>query len=136
METYGLVIDTHGEFSISGDPLIPNSPTSFQMLRSTHCSMIWNNESSYKIYFVKYPILSKDYLTYALNSLNNNTWQQNVITSFKISYNDNIIDHNNKIITATSNDNIWKLTFNIIKNKTIGTTITLPYIIKDTVYSN
>lgn len=133
METYGFIIDKNGEITISGDPFIKSSDTSYQILRSTFFSLLWNKDSNYTLYFVKYPVPHKQYLIYAHTCRQNNTWQQYIVTQFNISYNTNIIDVNKKMLSAMSTDKIWRVSMIILK-KTINSneeyTLTLPSVYK------
>ena len=97
METYGFIIEKNGEISISGDPFIESSPTSYQIIRSTYFSLIWNKDSKYTLYFVKYPIARRDYLTFALNCSKTKTWHNYIVTQFNFSYDANPFDIKNKI---------------------------------------
>lgn len=147
METYGFIIQTNGEISISGDPFIESSPTSYQIIRSTHFSLLWNKDSKYTIYFVKYPISARDYLSFALNCSKNSTWTNYIVTQFNLSYDVNPFDIKNKILSVMSTDNQWKVTMNVFKfnlrqeenNQIImkdSYTLSLPYVVKMNVYNN
>ena len=147
METYGFIIDKDGEITISGEPFIASSPTSYQILRSTHFSLLWNKDCKYTIYFVKYPIATRDYLTFALNCSKTKTWHNYIITQFNFSYDSNPFDIKNKILTVTSIDKQWKVTMNVFKynlrqeenNQIImkdSYTLSLPYVVKMNVYNN
>ena len=146
METYGFIIQTNGEISISGDPFIESSPTSYQIIRSTYFSLIWNKDSKYTLYFVKYPIARRDYLTFALNCSKDKTWTNYIVTQFTFSYENNPFDIKNKMLTVTSNNKEWKVAMNVLKqnvrqeenNQIImkdSYVLSLPYVVKNTVYN-
>jgi hypothetical protein len=137
METYGLVIERDGKYTISGDGFIESSPTSYQILRSTNFSLLWKNNISYTLYFVKYPVKSTNYLQFAHECRKTNTWGQYIIATFYLSYDLNHTDIQRKILTVASVDNLWRMTLNVYKydNNPNEYIISLPYISKNTVYN-
>jgi len=132
METYGIVIERDGEYTISGDGFIENTPTSYQIIRSTYFSLIWKAETKYILHIVKYPVDYRNYLQFAHNCRSTNTWRYYLVTTFNISYEQNPYDVNKKMLTFMSEDNTWDMTMNVLKygNSTNEFTISLPYLSK------
>lgn len=130
METLGIIIESNGKVLISGDGFVEGAPGSFQILRSTYFSLLWKEDIKYKIYIIKYPVIPSQYHSFAHKCLNNGDWKKYIMTIFDLHYtnSDNILD-SSKLYSVISNDQIWKITFNIFHIDNM-TTISLPYLRK------
>jgi len=132
MEKLGIISESNGKFSISGDGFVEGAPGSFQILRSTYFSLLWKEDIKYKIYIIKYPVIPSQYHSFAHKCLNNGDWKKYIMTIFDLHYtnsdSDDILD-SSKLYTIISTDQIWKMTLNIFYNKSV-TTISLPYLRK------
>jgi hypothetical protein len=133
METLGIIIEKDGKFTISGDCFVEAAPNIYQILRSTYFSLLWNENVKYKIYIIKYPVINSHYHSFAHKCLNNGDWKKYIFTVFDLYYSRYNADSNDnldcKLYTIISNDQIWKITFNIFHIDNM-TTISLPYLRK------
>lgn len=129
---YGLVIEENGKITISGDPFMRIDDTeSYQILRSTYCSIKWKPGAVYTLHFVKYNTHKNQYLQYAHTLRESGSWRRNIIATFDIAYNinDYTYIYDVKTVKYISTDNKWRLSMNVFELDFFDV-LTLPYITK------